>query len=62
LVYLPEGGSVTVDLSAAKGELIVEWFDPARHEVVPAGDVTGETQQQLSAPFDGPAVLFVRSR
>ncbi len=30
LVYLPDGGDVTVDLSAAAGRLNVEWFNPRR--------------------------------
>ncbi|MBM3334472.1 hypothetical protein FJY63_07405, partial [Candidatus Sumerlaeota bacterium] len=28
LIYLPQGGEVTVDLSAATGDLAVEWMDP----------------------------------
>src|SRR5262249_31928874 len=32
LMYLPAGGSVTVDLSSAQGEWTVEWSDPARDE------------------------------
>jgi len=42
LVYLPDGGEVTVDLSASPGKLAVEWFDPvqgtnARHAAVEGG-------------------------
>ena len=46
LVYLPAGGTVTVDLSAAKGELAVEWFDPAKGKAVAAGTVRGGTAKR----------------
>jgi hypothetical protein len=28
VVYLPQGGQVTVDLSAAQGTLSAQWFNP----------------------------------
>jgi hypothetical protein len=42
LVYLPDGGEVTVDLSASPGKLAVEWFSPtqgasARHDAMEGG-------------------------
>jgi hypothetical protein len=58
LVYLPSGGRVTVDLSAAKGELAVEWFDPANDQVT-RGTVRGGSPAELTAPFPGPAVLLL---
>ena len=59
LVYLPEGGTVTVDLSAASGDLLVEWFSPATGEVTRAEAVTGGARRQFAAPFGGDAVLLV---
>jgi hypothetical protein len=59
LVYLPAGGDVTVDLSAAKGELAVEWFDVAEGESVAAGVVRGGDRRSFQAPFRGPAVLYL---
>lgn len=59
LVYLPEGGEVIVDLSAAAGRLTGEWFDAStgRSEAlsVEAGRAT------LRAPFAGAAVLYLHT-
>ncbi|MCI0458703.1 MAG: DUF6298 domain-containing protein [Gemmataceae bacterium] len=57
LVYLPAGGSVTVDLAAAKGELAVEWFDPDKDRTIPAGTVPGGARREFKAPFAGAAIL-----
>jgi hypothetical protein len=59
LVYLPEGGSVSVDLSAA-AQLTVEWFDPTRGASTGAGPVTGGERRTFTAPFAGDAVLYLR--
>jgi hypothetical protein len=59
LVYLPEGGKVTVDLSAATGTLAVEWFNPITGKAVPAGTTAGGGNQDFKAPFDGDAVLYI---
>jgi hypothetical protein len=60
LVYLPEGGEVTVDLSAAKGELAVEWFDPTRGEAAAGEPVRGGEEREFACPFEGDAVLYLR--
>jgi len=62
LVYLPKGGSVTVDLSAASGRMTVEWFDPSRAQTHPSGPVAGGSSTSFHAPFDGDAVLYLRRR
>jgi len=59
LVYLPEGGSVTVDLSAAAGALRAEWFDPAHGRTSPAKQVDGGGTEAFTAPFKGHAVLHL---
>ena len=59
LLYLPGGGTATVDLSAAEGELAAEWFDPAKDKVVPGDLVKGGAKRQLTAPFKGHAVLYL---
>lgn len=61
LVYLPDGGTVTLDLSAAKGELAVEWFDPAKDKAVLAGKVTGGVRHEFKAPLESAAVLYLKS-
>ncbi len=59
LVYLPEGGPVMVDLSAVKGELIAEWFDPVGEKTVAKSRVSGGKKAELAAPLAGEAVLFL---
>lgn len=59
LVYLPGGGTVTVDLGAATGTLSVEWFDPASGASVGGGTTTGGAQRSFAAPFAGEAVLYL---
>ena len=58
LVYAP-GGKVTVDLSAAKGDLAVEWLDPRTGKTEKAGAVQGGASRELTAPFQGDAVLYI---
>jgi hypothetical protein len=59
LVYLPDGGPVTVDVSADKGELAVEWFNPASGKSVVGGAIRGGERRKLEAPFAGAAVLYL---
>jgi hypothetical protein len=59
LVYLPAGGTVTVDLSAAKGEFAVEWFDPEKGKAVAGPAVSGGARREFQAPFTGPAVVYL---
>jgi hypothetical protein len=60
LVYLPEGGEVTVDVSAAKGAMTVEWFNPRTGEKLPGDNVDGGAKRPFHAPFQGDAVLYLR--
>ena len=59
LVYLPEGGEVKVDLSAAKGKLAVEWMHPITGQITPADPVEGGAKREFAAPFAGDAVLYL---
>jgi hypothetical protein len=59
LVYLPEGGAVTVDLSAASNDLAVEWLDPTAGKTFTASAVPGGARREITAPFDGDAVLLL---
>jgi len=59
LVFLPGGGSVTVDLSAAKGSLSAEWFNPSTGKARKPTTVQGGAKRTLAAPFKGDAVLYV---
>ncbi len=61
LVYLPSGGDVTIDLSAASGKLAVEWVNGATGASSSAGAITGGAKQKLTAPFSGDAVVWLRN-
>lgn len=60
LVYLPEGGTLTVDLSAATGELRGEWFNPADGQTAAAVKVQGGARREFNSPYTGAAVLYLR--
>ncbi len=62
LVYLPQGGAVTVNLTAVNGLLTVEWFNPATGVSSDGGTVAGGAERQLTAPFTGDAVLYLIQR
>ena len=59
LVLAPEGGSVTVDLSAAPGDIAGSWYRPAAGDDPPAFSVEGGEKRSLTAPFEGSAVLLL---
>jgi len=59
LVYLPNGGEVTVDLSAATGTFAVEWFNPAQDKTLRGDPVAGGAVRRFPAPFEGDAVLYL---
>jgi hypothetical protein len=59
LVYVPEGGEVTVDLTAAKGMLTVEWFNPRTATATNGGTLEGGAKRALKGPFEGDAVLYL---
>lgn len=59
LTYLPEGGVVTVDLSATPGELNSEWFNPETGATTDGGMVAGGANRSFTAPFVGDAVLYL---
>jgi hypothetical protein len=59
LVYLPTGGSVTVNLSAASGQLKAEWFNPSNGVTTDGGFTTGGATRSFTAPFAGDALLYI---
>jgi hypothetical protein len=60
LVYLPDGGTATVDLSAAPGAFSVEWMNPADGATIPAEPVSGGGKRVCKAPFSADAVLYIK--
>jgi hypothetical protein len=61
LIYLPGGGEVSLDLSAAAGKLAVEWLNGADGTVTRGGTISGGAKRALKAPFRGDAVLYLRN-
>ncbi|MGC8832346.1 MAG: putative collagen-binding domain-containing protein [Thermoproteota archaeon] len=63
LVYIPRECPLTiwVNLSNARGNLRVEWFNPSTGETADDGMVAGGDMQVFSAPFREDAVLILRS-
>ena len=59
LVYLPSGGTVSIDLSAATGELFVEWLNPSTGRRIGGNKLQGGDVRSITAPFSGDAVLFI---
>lgn len=59
LVYVPGGGKVTVDLSAAKGGLAAEWLESKTGKTGKAETVQGGASREFSAPCQGDAVLLI---
>ncbi len=59
LIYLPEGGTVSVDLAGASGDFDAEWFDPNAGTVRGAGKAKGGDRKFFTAPFEGDAILYL---
>jgi hypothetical protein len=59
LVYLPSGGSVTVDLRDSPNALSVEWFLPANGRTVTGATIKGGASRTLAAPPGPDAVLYI---
>ena len=49
-------------ISAAKGELAVEWIEPATGKTVNGGAMPGGARRDLKAPFAGPSVLDLKAK
>jgi len=61
LVYLPEGGSVTLNLRAGAGPFAVEWFLPQINRTFPGPHpLPGGDYVVTAAPFTGDAVLYLK--
>jgi hypothetical protein len=60
VVYLPEGGEVTVDLTAAAGPLEVAWIHPVDGTTTRAPVVQGGVPRAFRAPILGTRVLHLK--
>nr|QNO41777.1 hypothetical protein PIKABMHP_00018 [Methanosarcinales archaeon ANME-2c ERB4]QNO42754.1 hypothetical protein BPAOADCO_00018 [Methanosarcinales archaeon ANME-2c ERB4] len=59
VIYLPSGGSATIDLSDATGILDAEWYDPKDGTYHNKRTVTGGGSETFTPPFSGDAVLHI---
>jgi hypothetical protein len=62
LVYLPDGGAVTVDLTPVADTLTVEWMHPVEGKITPGETTAGGAKRQFKAPFAGDALLYVTTK
>jgi hypothetical protein len=60
VVYLPRGGRVAVDLTAAGGPLLARWFNPRDGTFGPAFSVPGGQSADFTAPGDHDWTLLVK--
>src|SRR5215510_12079603 len=61
LVYLPSGGTVRVDLSAASGSFIASWFSPTTGQTTSGGTVIAGIPLLFNSPINGDAVLYLQA-
>lgn len=59
LVYLPEGGTVAVDLSGAEAALDLEWFDVKAGMMAGTGQAAGGGTREFTSPIQGEAALYL---
>jgi hypothetical protein len=59
LVYAPNGGSITLNLSATTRVLNVEWMNPATGAITSGAAISGGSSKSFTPPFSGDAVLYV---
>ncbi len=63
LVYFPQGGTATLDLTDATGELAVEWYLPLLDRTLVGPEaLAGGRHEVITAPFSGDAVLYLKAR
>jgi hypothetical protein len=59
LVYQPANGRFWVDLGRKRRQYAVEWFDPRSGRTVRPGRVYRAGRSTFTAPWSGPAVLYL---
>lgn len=62
VVYLPGGGGVDLDLTAAPGEFRATWIAAITGREIPGKNVTGGEKRQVNCPFFGDAVLLLQRK
>lgn len=62
VIYLEYGGSITLDLSHAAGNMYVEWFNPLKGEYSNQSPIQGGTIQNFTAPDTNDWVLHIEKQ
>jgi len=63
LVFFPDGGKHTLDISAVEGELEVEWFIPSQNRTMKGvSTVKGGYYSVFEPPYTGEAVLYLKKK
>jgi hypothetical protein len=63
LIYFPEGGKATINLTLVKGDLEVEWFIPSQNQILPGPKpVKGGYFANFESPYIGDAVLYLKKK
>ncbi len=61
VVYAHRGEKISVDLSAAAGQMNVNWIDPRTGAVAQGRSVSGGRVRSFNPPLDGDAVLYLKT-
>jgi hypothetical protein len=61
LVYQPADGTFRVNLKTTQRTFALEWFDPIGERIVSGGRVAGSYGLDLTPPFEGEAVAYLRA-
>lgn len=61
IVFAPDGGPVTIDLSSIAARFTAEWIHAVTGESKRDRDVAGAAKRTLAAPFAGSAALCLRA-
>ena len=59
LIFLPDGNTVTVNLSGEPGPFVIEWFNTRTGTTTDGGISAGDGKVEFTTPFDGDAVLYL---
>jgi hypothetical protein len=59
IVYSPDSGNVSVDLTSLDGQLSFEWFNPDTGEAAGLGSTQGGSIRVFEPPYIGDSVLYI---
>lgn len=62
LVYLPDGGYATIDLTDVNSKMKVQWIKPGDGTIISGKKIKGGKKQEFTAPFSGDAVLYITNQ